>query len=123
MYLKSLELRKAIFEETGTVESGRGLSVSYEKLGEIYQAEGRLTEAKEMYLKDLELSEAIFEETGTVVSYDDLAVSYYKLARTFNDKQYYQKAYEIWAHLSNECPNVAEYKRRRNIVAFILSDR
>ncbi|MBE6773712.1 MAG: DUF2225 domain-containing protein [Ruminococcaceae bacterium] len=99
---------------------------SYNRFGELLKADGRIYKAREVYKKSLEIYESIFNKTKAADDYDDLAFACYRVASVEEGavKTYYlQHAYEIWAHLSNECPNVAEYKRRRDIVANILSDR
>ncbi|MBQ7004791.1 MAG: tetratricopeptide repeat protein, partial [Clostridia bacterium] len=91
----------------------RYLSVSYEKLGNIYEAEGRLAEAKEMYLKDLDLSKEIFEETGTVESGRALSVSYNNLGNIYEAegrlteaKEMYLKSLELRIVISEETGTV-----------------
>ena len=117
MYLHAFEIKKALAEETKTIESRRDLSVSYNRLGKIYQVEGKLEEAKEMYLQAFEIRKAIAEETETVQSYDDLAISHYNLALISEEKKaHFQVAYDIWSSLAAQCPNVAKYAQRRDIV-------
>ena len=117
-YEKSLAICEALAEETGTVESRRDLSVSYNKLGDIMKAQGRPKEAAEYYGKDLAIAEALAEETGTVEAYDDLAVSYYKMAFAdqANQRAYRQKALNIWTQLADLCPDDPTFAQRRDLV-------
>ena len=94
-----------------------------EKLGDIAKAEGDLTEAKRYYTLGLEISEALAKETGTVGAYDDLALSYYKIALTQISEEsvsYLLKALSIWEQLSQACPNVLIFARRRDGIKDLL---
>ncbi len=122
-YQKGLDIRLAIAEESDTIEARRDLSVSYNKLGNICEFSGDLNGGKEYYQKSLDVCLAIKEETGTIEAYDDLAFSYYKLGVLDEDDldlDYLRKAYDIWSALSEQCPDVAEYVRRRDIVKDLL---
>ena len=123
-YKLCLDIFEALVKETGTVKSKRDLSVSYNLLGDIAKAEGNLTEAKRYYTLCLEIAEALAKETGTVEAYDDLALSYYNIAfcqtgffsKRRKKREHLKKALSIWERLSQACPNVYEYARRRDIV-------
>jgi tetratricopeptide (TPR) repeat protein len=74
-YRQSYELRRALAEETGAVESRRDLSVSCDRLGDVARARGKLDEAEEWYRQSYELRKALAEETGTVEARRDLSIS------------------------------------------------
>lgn len=61
------------------MESRRDLSVSYNKLGDIRQAQGDLAGAKAFYEQCLAVSERLAAETGTPEARRALAVSYNNL--------------------------------------------
>ncbi len=119
---RSLALREALVDETDTAQARRDLSVSLEKLGNIAMASGDLKAARAYFERSLALAEALADKTDTVEAYDDLAVSYYKLGLTINEKEYLQKAYDIWASLAKAHPEVAEFGRRRDIAKTTLDE-
>ncbi len=118
-YEQSLQIDEQLAEETGTVEARRDLSVSYEKLGVICEAQGRLTEAQPYFEQSLQIREQLADETGTVEAYDDLAISHYNLGviaqRVDEKKAHFSAALRIWTQLAEQCPEVPEYARRRDL--------
>ena len=71
----------------------------------------RFDESLSAYEKALEIDKALAEETSTVQSYNDLALSYCKLGLLLSNREYLQKALDIWKKLSERCPDVAMYKK------------
>ena len=62
-----------------TVEAQRGLSVCYNRLGDICEAEGDLSGARELYLKCLEICRTLAERTDTIETQRDISICYEKL--------------------------------------------
>ena len=123
-YEKDLQIAKQLAEETGTVEARRDLSISYNKLGGICEAQGTLPEAQQYYEKSLHIREQLAEENGTVQAWDDMAVSHYYLGCIAEDaaeqNAHLSQAYHIWKLLAEQCPDNPEFARRRDIVKRIL---
>ena len=78
------------------------ISTSYNKLGYIAEAQGRLKEAKEYYEKSLEIRLAFAKETVTMESREDLSYNYHKLGdiagmqeRLEEAREYYERSLEI----------------------------
>ena len=110
VYQKMLDVS---VKERADNRSRRWTSISYNKLGDIAEAQGRLEEAKEYHEKSLEISLALVEEKETVESRRDLFVSYYKLGaiaeaqgRVEEAKEYYKKCLEINLALAKETGTV-----------------
>ncbi|MBQ7858186.1 MAG: tetratricopeptide repeat protein, partial [Oscillospiraceae bacterium] len=61
----------------------RYLSVAYNKVGNIYEAMGKLSEALSRYEAFMELAKQLAEETGTVKARRDLSVSYNKVGNIY----------------------------------------
>ena len=105
-------------------KSERELSISYERLGDVCQADGDLSGAKEYYGKALAISEQLAKQSEGTQAQDDLAVSCYKLG-TFDGmdagerRAFLEKALGIWTKLSHET-SVPEYKRRADIAQSAL---
>lgn len=78
-YENALEIRRALAEESPTVESCRDLSISYSKIGNFCKAEGDLSSAKTWYENAMEISRVLVEESPTVESRRDLSISYERL--------------------------------------------
>ena len=79
MHEKGLEIRQELAAEQGTALSQRDLSISYKKIGDIYEAKGGagdLEKALEMYEKGLEIDKKLAAEQGTALSQRDLSISY-----------------------------------------------
>ena len=85
------------------------MSVSYGNLGDILQAEGKLSEAREYYQKSLELREQLAAETGTVNARRSLSISYERVGdilraegKLSEAREYYQKSLELREQLAAE---------------------
>lgn len=77
-----LALARQVNDRGQTAESRRDLAVSYDKVGDVYQAVGgraNLERALELYQQSLQLSVSLNQERNFPGSRRDLAVSYYKL--------------------------------------------
>ncbi len=97
----------------------RYLSVSYNQLGFICEAQGRLTEAQRYYEQSLQIREPLAEETGTVEARRDLSISYDRLGgiceaqgRLAGAQRYYEKSLQIREQLAAETDTV---EARRNL--------
>jgi tetratricopeptide (TPR) repeat protein len=84
------------------------LAISYSKLGDIYQAQGKFKEALDYFKKDLQLTEELFQANPHNVDLENgLAISYYKLAEIYraipnsetDPAPYYRRAVEIWERI------------------------
>ena len=113
VYVSVLECAK-ILKRRGSSQAGRDMAISFEKLGNICVAEGRLTEAKEWYEKSLEISVALAEETGTIGARRDLSISYCKLGdiygfegRLTEARELFEKGLEINAALVEETGTIS----------------
>ena len=91
----------------------RYISSSYNNLGNVSEAQGRLTQAQQHYEKSLQIAEKLAEETGTVQARRDLSVSYNKLGgiceaqgRLTEAQQYYEKSLHIFEQLAEETGTV-----------------
>ena len=118
-YEASLELRRQLAEETGTVEAHRDLSISYDNVGNIYRAMGQLSEALSRYEAFLELAKQLAEETGTVEARRDLSVSYDKVGNIYRAMgklsealSRYEASLELAKQLAEETSTV---KARRDL--------
>ena len=112
-------------KETGTVEDRRNLSISYERIGDIYKAQGNIPQALEYYKKSLDIAEQLVKETDRVQSYDDLAVSFYKMAIVTNgdeQQRYFRLAYDIYCRLADACPDVQRYAKNRDSIKQCLDN-
>ncbi|MCH5191681.1 MAG: TIR domain-containing protein [Oscillospiraceae bacterium] len=91
----------------------RYLSVSYDKLGNICQAQGDLTEAKAFYGKGFAIAEQLATETGTVEALRDLSLSCNRLGDICQmqrdlegAKKYYAKSLALRERLVTETGTV-----------------
>ena len=80
MYHIALAIRDYLAQIRGTPEDQRDLSVSYERIAGIYEAQGKLEEALKLYQKDLAITEELVQTRGTGQDKDDLMVSCWKVA-------------------------------------------
>lgn len=81
-----LALARQVNHRDQTAESRRDLAVSYDKVGDVYQAVGgraNLERALELYQQGLQLSVSLDRERNFPGSRRDLAVSYYKLGSIY----------------------------------------
>jgi hypothetical protein len=62
--------------KANTPQNRRELSVSYNRLGDIAEAQDQLSQSKAWFEKDLELSEALLREANTPQNRRDLSFSY-----------------------------------------------
>ncbi len=92
------------------------MSINYNKLGEIAQACGKLSEAEEWFRKSLAIDESLAEETNTVESRRDLSVSYEKIGNIANARgklseaeEWYRKSLAIDESLAEETNTVESY--------------
>ena len=88
-------------------------SISYNKLGDICKAQGRLAEAQQYYEQSLQIAEQLAGETGTVEARCDLSVSYNNLGdickaqgRLTEAQQYYEQSLQIDEQLAEETGTV-----------------
>ncbi|MBR6783925.1 MAG: tetratricopeptide repeat protein, partial [Clostridia bacterium] len=122
-YEKSLAISEQLAAETNTVEARRDLSLSYERLGYIYKSEGNIAKAKEYHEKALAIAEQLAAETNTVEARHDLAISYYNMSLVCQGEEkrgYLIKALNIMNALCEQCPDVAIYKKHRDIFQSLL---
>ena len=95
-------------------------SVSYNKLGDIAKAHGKLNEAEEWYRKSLALREGLTKEVQTNKSYDDLAVSCYRIGKLTANQAMLEQALVIWEKLAEFFPENPKYRRFADIVKKVL---
>ena len=106
-------------KETNTVQARRDLSVSYNRLGDIYKSEGNIAKVKEYCEKALAIDEQLASETNTVEAFHDLAISYYNMSLVCQGEnicRYLIKALNIMSALCEQCPDIAEFKQQRDII-------
>ncbi len=118
-YQKGLALTLALAEETGTIHARRNLSVSYHRLGVVARDRGNPDEARGFFRKSLALRQTIADETDTPESLDDLATSHYYLStvtRTPDSTKHLQEALRLFTLLCERCPQVTQYRERRDFV-------
>ena len=119
---KALELREALARALGTAQSRRELSVSLERVGNIYTTLGgpeNLEHALKLYLKSLELREILAQEQNTTESRRDLSISYGRVGdiyRTLGGREnldraltLYQKSLELRENLARKLSTVSAY--------------
>lgn len=118
-YQQMLEVSMEMADSYKTVRVQRGLSVSYNSLGNIYRAESNLTKAKEYYQKCLDLRRQLAEKTDTVKARWELSASYNNLgnickaeSNLTQAKAYYRKSLELFRQLVEETERV---EARRNL--------
>lgn len=107
------EYAKTFYSVYGSRRFYRNESVSYNKLGNIANAEGNLSQAEMYYKKALEICIALADETNTVEARRDLSISYIMLGsiaqvegNLSQAKIYYEKAFEIDKELAAETSTV-----------------
>ena len=76
VFRRHLAVCRQLAEETGTVEARQYLGVSYNRLGNVCQAEGRPSEARAYYEKAQATMEQLAEETDAVEDRQNLSRSY-----------------------------------------------
>jgi len=113
---KAERLAKA---EPDRADYQRDLSVSYNKMGDLYRALGQGEGARQMYLKDLEIAERLAKAEPDRADYQrDLSVSYNRMGDLYRAlgqgegaRQAYQGALEIAERLAKAEPDRADYQR------------
>jgi tetratricopeptide (TPR) repeat protein len=108
----------------------RDLSVSYNKLGDVYGERGESQRALEYYQKDLEIAERLYEtEPHRADLARDLSVSYNKLGDVYGERgesqralEYYQKSLEIAERLYEAEPHRADLARDLSVSYNKLGD-
>ncbi len=107
-YKKYLSIRKALAEETGTVEDRRELSIAYDEIANLscYTAKG-------YYEKSMAIREELAKELNTLDARYDLSFSYSFLGDLYRwlDKEKAKKLYNQALEIQEE------YVRERNTVA------
>lgn len=118
-YEKSLDIRAALAEETGTQETRRDLSISINKLGDMALAQGSYKQAEEYYKKCLDIRLSLVEEQRTLEALRDLSISYNNLgdvareqSRLEEAKGYYEEGLAIRTEL---CKETETAKSRRDL--------
>ena len=98
-YRKALDACVQIYEQTGTAEALRDLSVSYNRMGDHLAELGQTKEAGEYYRKFLDTDIQIYEQTGTAEALYYLSVAYERMGKhltalgeTEEAGEYYRKA-------------------------------
>ena len=106
-----MKISKQLAEESPTIEIRRDLSISYNKLGSIYEAEGDIPAARKYYELALEIRKQLAEESPTIQIRRDLSISYNKLGNICEAegdisaaRKYYELALEISKQLAEEAP-------------------
>ncbi len=124
---KALAIAEQLAKETNTVLARRDLAASYNNLGDIYKSEGNIylylrednmSKAKEYHEKALAIAEQLAAETNTVEAFHDLAISYYNMSLFCQGEEkrgYLIKALNIMNALCEQCPDVAIYKKHRDL--------
>ena len=115
IYWETARLAVSLAERKGSLESLRDLSISYERIGTIYEAKGGagdLEKALEMHEKGLEIRQELAAEQGTALSQRDLSISYKKIGDIYEAKggagdlekalEMYEKGLEIDKKLAAE---------------------
>ena len=74
-----MALRQKLHREAPSPQSARDLSISWEKLGDVAQALGRLEEAERGYRESLALRQKLHREAPSPQSARDLSISWSKL--------------------------------------------
>ena len=96
MYESGLEIVEELEAEQKNPEIQRDLSISYERIGGIYERIGGFLSKRKfrkMYEKCLKIREELAESFGTIQSYDDLLVILYKAAVCPGTKSCIKKQY------------------------------
>jgi tetratricopeptide (TPR) repeat protein len=97
----------------------RDLSVSYNKMGDLYQALGQGEQARDAYLKDLAIAERLAQAEPDRADYQrDLSVSYERMGDLYRAlgqgeqaRDAYLKALAIRERLAQAEPDRADYQR------------
>lgn len=105
--------------EPNRADSWSDLSVSYERVGDLYRALGQGDQAREYCLKSLEIRERLARAEPERVDYQrNLPVSYERVGDLYQDlgqseqaREYYLKSLKIWERLSAAEPDCADYQR------------
>ena len=113
VYVEMYSACEEMNERFATNRTKRNLSVSYNNLGDIAKAQGKLDAAKVFYEKGLAIREAIARESGTVEARRDLSVSYCSLGNIAKAqgkldaaKAFYEKGLAIDKALARESGTV-----------------
>lgn len=108
-YQQMSSISKRLADRFGSADSRRDLAVSYHKLGDISQAEGRLPQTREYYLQALEVDKRLCEERQTADAKRNLTISYERLGdisqaegRLSQAREYHLQALEIRKQLCEE---------------------
>ncbi len=76
---KTLAIREALRREADTPQNRRDLSISYNRLGALAQAQNQLADAQSWFEKALAICEALQREADTPQNRRDLSISYHRL--------------------------------------------
>ncbi len=100
--LRRLDMAKAAYDEMhalaglyadkGNSQLLRDLSISYNNLGMIANAQGNLKEASDYFEKNIAINEELFEQSGTVEARREIAVNYNWLGMVFKAQGDLKKA-------------------------------
>ena len=96
LYQKELAIAEELVQARGTPGDQRDLSVSYERIAGIYEAQGKLKEALKLYQKDLAIAEGLAQTRGTPEDQRDLSVSYNKVADIYNAQGKLEEALKLY---------------------------
>jgi tetratricopeptide (TPR) repeat protein len=119
-YRKLLERHQRLAQaEPDRADYQRDLSVSYNKLGDLYRALGQGEQARQHYLKALAIAERLAQAEPDRADYQrDLSVSYSRVGDLYSDlgqgeqaRQYYMKDLAIAERLAQAEPDRADYQR------------
>ncbi|MCD7785553.1 MAG: toll/interleukin-1 receptor domain-containing protein [Oscillospiraceae bacterium] len=108
-YMKSLEIGEQLLNEVGSDEIRRDLAFVYNGMGNVSQAENRLSEARKWYEKGVAIGEHLSCESGTVEDCRELSVLYHKIGDLckaeldhFGAKKWYEKGLAIRERIAGE---------------------
>ncbi|MBU3915740.1 tetratricopeptide repeat protein, partial [bacterium] len=102
-FQNSLEIREKLWkEDPGNADKARDLSVSYNKIGDIYLRMGDSRKALTSFQNDLEIAEKLWKEDHSFAKGMDIVSSHYKLGELLyktgkkeEGKRYLRKALDI----------------------------
>jgi tetratricopeptide (TPR) repeat protein len=105
--------------EPNRADYQRDLSVSYQRVGDLYRDLGQGEQAREAYLQSLAIFERLAQaEPGRADYQRDLSVSYERVGDLYRGlghgeqaRDYYLKSLDIWTRLGQAEPDRADYKK------------
>ncbi|MBQ7324401.1 MAG: toll/interleukin-1 receptor domain-containing protein [Clostridia bacterium] len=110
----ALDIRIELVKEQNTLDARWALADSYAKLGYWHKWLSKRETAEWYYRRALEIREEYDRERNTVRGRTALAESCYDLGTFMKDRQLVERAYFIYCELSEQCPEVWFYSKRRD---------